>query len=247
MTRPVAAYTTFTRRRYRALLARASTLYRFVPMREFTAAAGTCLWRHDVDFSPQAALRLARIEHSIGVRCTYLFLLRGTFYNLLEERNARIVRSIAALGHEVGLHFDPAAAGARDRRSFDKALLAEAGAMQQLLGVHVTSFSLHNPDLSPVCPREDRCAGLRNAYAARLFGTADYCSDSNGYWRFEPLDVFLGRPHRAIHVLTHPGWWTPSPLPPRDRIVRCVEGRSRATLRGYDELLRQSGRRNVRR
>lgn len=237
----------FTRARYGRLLAVAARQYRFMTLREFTAQPGSCLWRHDVDLSPQAAVRLARIEHEQSVRCTYLFLLRGTFYNVFEAANVAAVREIASLGHEVGLHFDPVAAGVRSQRGFARALASERDAMEQLLGVRVTSFSLHNPDLSMIRPRGAEYAGMRNAYARSIAAASDYCSDSNGYWRYESLADFLGRPHRAIHVLTHPGWWTPTALAPRERIVRCVEGRARATLRAYDDLLRGAGRRNLRR
>ena len=35
-------------------------------------------------------------------------------------------------------------------------------------------------------------------------------------------------------------------MSPRDRIVRCVEGRAAATLNGYDQLLAINNRKNIR-
>jgi len=49
-----------------------------------------------------------------------------------------------------------------------------------------------------------------------------------------------------LHVLTHPEWWQPEAMAPRDRIVRCVEGRAAYTLRDYDEQLVRGNRENRR-
>jgi hypothetical protein len=93
---------------------------------------------------------------------------------------------------------------------------------------------------------DDRIAGLVNAYGRTLRNDYEYVSDANGYWRHRRLiDVIAdGRPAR-LHVLTHPGWWQLESMPPRQRIVRCVEGRAEWTLRDYDELLARAGRRNI--
>ena len=44
------------------------------------------LWRHDIDVSPNRALRLAQIEHEGGLKATYFFLLHCEFYNCMEAR-----------------------------------------------------------------------------------------------------------------------------------------------------------------
>ena len=31
------------------------------------------IWRHDVDYSPHSALRLAKIEYDLGIKATYLY------------------------------------------------------------------------------------------------------------------------------------------------------------------------------
>ena len=65
-----------------------------------------------------------------------------------------------------------------------------------------------------------------------------YVSDSNGYWRFERLpEVLAAGAHERLHVLTHPEWWQEQPMSPRERILRCIEGRGRASEATYDALL----------
>ncbi len=59
-----------------------------------------CLIRHDVDRMAERAVRMARLEHEMGVASTYYFRVRrGRF-----PRTA--VEAVAGLGHEVGYHYE---------------------------------------------------------------------------------------------------------------------------------------------
>lgn len=61
--------------------------------------ASFCLIRHDVDRRPHNALRMAKLEHSEGLRATYFFRTkRHTFVS-------DIISTIASLGHEIGYHY----------------------------------------------------------------------------------------------------------------------------------------------
>jgi len=64
------------------------------------------LWRHDIDFSPQRALALAKTEASFGAVATYFVSPRLRFYNLFEPGIAAVIAQIVALGHTLGPHFD---------------------------------------------------------------------------------------------------------------------------------------------
>jgi hypothetical protein len=57
------------------------------------------LLRHDVDISPAVALRMARMEQDLGVTASYYFRYPSTFH-------PPSIRAIAALGHEVGYHYE---------------------------------------------------------------------------------------------------------------------------------------------
>jgi hypothetical protein len=239
-------WTDFTRANYRRLLRLAMNSYTLGTLAPFNAHAGTAFWRHDVDVSPQAALALASIEHEEGVAATYYFNLRSEFYNLLEQPNLQIGRRLAVMGHEIGLHFDAAQADLSSVAHLEHCLATERDILRDLLGVDVRSFSFHNPSEITAAFTEASYAGLRNAYGKDLMSRTAYCSDSNGYWRFTPLEQFLRAGHASVCVLTHPEWWQEEPLSPRDRIVRCVEGRAAATLRRYDASLQLYNRKNIR-
>lgn len=207
------------------------------------------LWRHDVDFSMHRAASLARIEAAQDVFATYFVNPRAAFYSLAEQAVADLTRGIVALGHEVGLHFDPPIVEGHvwSLAALEAAVVKERSLLESLLNAPVRVMSWHNPTLSNVLDFEaDMVGGLLNAYGGSIRRRFTYASDSNGYWRFKPFSEVIGSGLPQLHLLTHPEWWTPDPLAPSARIDRCLEGRARANRRDYDAVLAAAGRTNLR-
>ena len=203
------------------------------------------LWRHDVDMSMHRALQLAKIEAEEGVSATYFVNPRSDFYNLAEPEIGRLVHAIEALGHEIGLHVDAGALGGKDWTigPLKEAVAIERRLTESILKRPVRAMSWHNPDQSNVLDfDDDEIEGLVNAYGRRIRRDYQYCSDSNGYWRYDPMTEVIARGSPRLHLLTHPVWWTPEPLAPSDRVDRAILGRARAVRRDYDLLLERAGR-----
>lgn len=59
-----------------------------------------CLIRHDVDRKPNFALRMAKLEHEMGIKSTYYFRAKKCSFNI------GIIKEIESLGHEIGLHYE---------------------------------------------------------------------------------------------------------------------------------------------
>ena len=196
------------------------------------------LWRHDIDVSPHRALAQARIEHGEGVCATYFVWLHSPFYNALEVEVVERLREIDALGHEVGLHFDPAFYGLRPdhRAESDRRMREESAILESLLGHPIWSVALHNPG---VCGwqdvEDDDLAGLVHATGRSIRSRFTYCSDSGGRWRFQQLEDVLRGGAPRLQVLTHPEWWVPEAMAPRERIARAIDGRAARASRRYDD------------
>src|SRR6185369_634909 len=62
--------------------------------------------RHDIDFSMEGALRLAKIEHKNNVVSTYFVRIDAPFYNVFDRTYYDIIKKIASLGHQIGFHFN---------------------------------------------------------------------------------------------------------------------------------------------
>ena len=105
-----AEFSDFTEASYRECLRLAKANYRFSTY-PAQGAPRTILWRHDLDVSIHRALRLAEIEAEEGVMATYFVYARCPYYNILATEISAKLRRILALGHRLGVHFDPTHAG----------------------------------------------------------------------------------------------------------------------------------------
>lgn len=56
--------------------------------------------RHDVDLRPEYSLRVAQVEAEMGISATYYF--RSMHF----ESHAEVIKSIVALGHQAGYHYE---------------------------------------------------------------------------------------------------------------------------------------------
>ena len=97
----------FTLTSYRQLLiALKSAGYRFLTFEQYCDSKSTLadtpfvILRHDVDARPANSLRTAQIEHELGICASYYFRV------VPASNQPGFIRSIAALGHEIGYHYE---------------------------------------------------------------------------------------------------------------------------------------------
>lgn len=239
----------FTEKSYEDILVECKLKYNFITYQNNSPELKSIILRHDVDMSPQRALALAKIESKHNILSTYFFMLTSDFYNLLELDNANVVKEIAHMGHKIGIHIDAKARmeGTNHNKSLDALLMDEKACFENFLTITPHAFSFHNPDVGQWLQVEDESiAGMFNAYSSKMKKEFKYCSDSNGYWRFDRLgDVVVTEHQKPLHILTHPEWWVPSPMSPRDRIARAANGRMSKCLERYDDFLNENGRLNI--
>ena len=114
----------FTLKSYKTLLlAFQQAGYRFLTFEEWMTTRNegrTVVMRHDVDELAWNALKMAQLEHALGVRATY-------FFRVVKQSNVpEVIKQIVALGHEVGYHYEDLALAEGDVKkamgSFEKNL-----------------------------------------------------------------------------------------------------------------------------
>ncbi len=209
---------------YWTLLARISATHRivrFADVRDGEPEGPFCILRHDVDYSPAAALRLAEQEAERGVRATYFLLTGSAYYNLLAPEHAGFARRLVALGHEVGLHYDVRSFLPFAREEWTRLLRAQAAFLSELAGQPVTSMAMHQPALHGDDPFRGSSDFL-NAYDERFTRDAAYVSDSCRAWRNSGWSMFeRGEFPPRLQLLLHPINWGESDRD-RDTIFREV-------------------------
>lgn len=97
----------FTLKKYTALLQQfIESHYRFVTFEYYCAHKAELeterfvILRHDVDLKAENSLATAKIEHSMDVQASYYFRV------VPQSNQPEIIKEIAALGHEIGYHYE---------------------------------------------------------------------------------------------------------------------------------------------
>lgn len=239
-------FSDFTRDNYRRLLRLAQNTYADRGFLNFRESERFILWRHDIDFSPHSARKIAIIESEEGIRATYFLLLHSTFYNLLEKNVTDCVRDIVFRGHYIGLHFDPQYYDLACERDLEQKLLFEKIVLEDIFNVSIGVFSFHISTPFALECNQYQYGGLVNATADFFRSRVGYCSDSNGYWRFRRLENVLQEAvENSLQILTHPEMWQDEVMSPKERVLRCINGRAENTRRWYEAIYKQYRRSNV--
>lgn len=204
------------------------------------------LWRHDVEFSPEIALQMAKIEHKLGVKATYFFQIHSEFYNVFEPFHTHILKEIRSLGHEIGLHFDAHYYNIQNQEALDKYITLDKEYFEKVFDIMLRVFSFHNTNRFILSCEEFKYGGLINVYSKYFKTNYNYCSDSTGYWRYEILDeVLRDNSIQYLQVLTHDAMWSNTVMAPRQRVRWSIEHEAERVKARYDELLEIFGAKNI--
>lgn len=96
--------------------------------------------RHDVDRKPKNALRMAQLEHSLGIKSTYYFRSKPCSFD------RHIINKIASLGHEIGYHYEDYHSARYDADIAIKLFAQNLQRLRQL--VNVSTISMHGSPLA---------------------------------------------------------------------------------------------------
>jgi hypothetical protein len=234
----------FTYDAYKAILKHLKKSHRLGPFSGARRVAGPfVILRHDVDGSLVPALRIAELERRLGVRATYFVGFSMKYYNLSEEHDQARLRELAAMGHEIGLHYD-ALAYLRQRAPAHRIVEDELRMLGRLAGRPVKVIARHNVNLSG----RDPFAGSQrplNAYNHEFFKDALYISDSCRAWYLGDLERLLSDPPQRVQLLTHPMLWTEM-VADRETLLDMffdeIEGENAAYKESWKGLWRSAAR-----
>ena len=212
--------TEFTTEGYINLLQYLRQVYKIAPFCKISQKNTPYLiLRHDVDYSLEAALEMARLEQSLGINSTYFVLASCEVYDLFEEKNAYCLKEISKIGHEIGLHFEP-----RRYRSYDRSVYEtfqiEVQRLESLSGKKVFSIARHNEwDRDPFASIKGYINANHPFWRGDLF-----VHDSCRAWAtVEGLFMLLNNPPRTAQLLVHPDNWLKDKIDRETLIERLFE------------------------
>ena len=140
----------------------------------FDAVPGTVVLRHDIDFSLDAALSIARLDKKLEISSSFFFMLSSNMYNLTSSFSRDKVFEIAEMGHRISLHFDPTA-----HIDVDAGFVLEKSLFENLFNVELDIVSLHRPGKF-LDNNNRKLFNVEHTYEDKYFKNMVYLSDSAG-------------------------------------------------------------------
>ena len=177
-----------------------------------------CVLRHDIEFSIDRALTMARIEtDELDIKSTYTVQLRNNTYNTLSQKNIDAIQEIKKLGHSIGLHQNPPPMGDDELVEY---ILKDIETLEHYYEFEVDRFAFHRCGSNPeLLEKYVEVPNKINCYAKEFFhyfkGTkpkkidVHYLADSNHKWKYgHPMHVDYSKYPWRMQLLTHPYSWT---------------------------------------
>ena len=176
------------------------------------------IFRHDIDFSLEDALKIATLEEKLLVKATYFFMLTTNTYNTFSLRSKEIIKEIKNKGHNISLHFDPTSYA-----DIDIGFKLEKNIFEDLFDEEINIVSIHRPG-NFLENNNKILEGSLHTYQDEFFKEMIYLSDSAGSdIKKKLLEVNLSSPMKIIQFLTHPIWWTCESNTPTETLIKWLE------------------------
>lgn len=177
-----------------------------------------CVLRHDIEFSIDRALQMARIEHEdLNVHSTYTVQLRNNTYNALSQKNIEAIQEIESMGHYIGLHQNPPQMSDDELVDY---ITKDIETLEHYYGFSVDRFAFHRCGSNPgILERYVEVPDKINCYAKEFFHyfsgdkpeeiRVHYLADSNHDWKYgHPFNIDYWDLPQKMQLLTHPYSWT---------------------------------------
>ena len=177
--------------------------YKFVSYEKLIIDKKHIIMRHDLDFLPEDAVEIAKIEKSYDIAGNYFFLVNTEFYNINSYKIKKIIDLLQKLGHNIGLHFDPK----KTDTNWINDIKKEKSVLEKVIEDKIKIISFHRP-LKKILDNNNKYGGVLHTYMPRYFSKIGYVSDSRGKWSFgTPFENKFYLENKAVQLLTHPEWW----------------------------------------
>ena len=137
-------HNSFSYREYGEII---SSIQKYLPVLDYSEVNNStnkfCVIRHDVEFSVDRAYDLAKYEHLLGIKTSYMFQIRNNCYNPFSDKNLEKIKLIAEMGHEIGLHAHMDAL--KDIKYISSYIKHDINTLTTFTGYVVNRFSFHRP------------------------------------------------------------------------------------------------------
>lgn len=186
-----------------------------------------CVIRHDVEFSVDRAHNLALYEQSLGIKTSFMFQIRNNCYNTFSDQNLAKIKSIASMGHKIGLHAHMDAL--KDINYIEDYIINDINILSLFTGLNIDRFSFHRPK-KEYLKLNLIINNIINTYEKKYFHfneklynlNVTYLADSQHKWSYgHPLNLNIESINK-LQINSHPYSWTEKGLDNRQNFVTIL-------------------------
>jgi len=201
---------------YREIIDSAKAKYQILPLKDFKPLTKdkVLVLRHDIDAKVRRATRMAKLERDLDVTATYFVRVHAELYNPFGFRTYPLLKGIADMGHEIGLHFENLDFSHITGEDSSSVLRREIDVLETILGVKIKGIASHrgfsgidNSDFM----LKTRLSDFGVYYEAHeLTKNCFFISDSLRRWartNGQCVCQILQENHPQLCLLAHPQFW----------------------------------------
>jgi len=168
---------------------------------------GKAVLRHDVEYSPERALAIAKIDFKSNIQSSFFFQVCSNSYNLMSNENRDIVYQILDMGHKIGLHVYCSYVADYNWNELEKEIQIQEKLINTIC--KVDRFCCHRPKAWMLKRTDDSICDMLNVYGKSYFNYPEpkeikYFADSNHQWKYG----YPSNNYDIVHINIHPDSWS---------------------------------------
>lgn len=148
---------------------------------------------------------MGAIDHDLGICSTFFVRTHSEYYNVLQSDEIAVIKNLANMGHEIGLHYEPAFYS-ENKIDIVKGIAMDCNVLVNIIGKSIFSISAHQPLLSDFDFDELR-QNWFDMYADPKLKEVKYYSDSGMSFREKTLQEVCEDQTGPCQFLIHPDYW----------------------------------------
>jgi hypothetical protein len=185
-----------------------------------------CLIRHDIEFSIDRALRMAKIDNFLGIKSSFFVQVKSDCYNAFSDENIKKLKQIIKLKHYIGLHFYVSNLKKKDS-IVQVELKKQIKILELALGRKIDRLSIHRPPKWILSKKNSIFKPYINTYSNLYFEfkknptEIKYYADSNHRWNYgHPMDV---NKFKKFQILLHPDEWSQKGMSEKENLISLIK------------------------
>lgn len=185
-----------------------------------------CLIRHDIEFSLDRAVEMAKIDNSLGVKSSFFVQVTNDCYNAVSDESIIKLNQIIKLKHFIGLHFYVSNIK-KNKIIVQKELKKQIRILELALGKKIDRLSIHRPPKWILAEKNSIFKPYLNTYSNLFFEfkknptKIKYYADSNHRWNYgHPLEK---NKFKQYQILLHPDEWSQKGLNEKKNLISLIK------------------------